>query len=102
VLIELAPAYFQYMESTSSQATVLAKLAGFYTIEIRNLETGAVQAKADLLVMENLFCQQKIDRTFDLKGMKSRKASSSSQDDKKTKTKTLFDADWVEGWSLSY
>lgn len=64
VLIELGPSYFRYMETTSNRASVLAKLLGFYTVEIRNLETGTVQAKADLLVMENLFYDQKIGSTL--------------------------------------
>jgi hypothetical protein len=70
VLIELGPSYFKYMESTANNPTVLAKLLGFYTIEIRNVESGTVQAKADLLVMENLFFGKKIVKTFDLKGSK--------------------------------
>ncbi|KAJ7625739.1 hypothetical protein FB45DRAFT_922194 [Roridomyces roridus] len=92
VLIELAPSYFRYMETTASKATVLAKLIGFYTIEIRNLETGTVQSKADLLVMENLFYDQKIVKTFDLKGIQGRKVKSSAGD-----VKTLFDGEWIEG-----
>jgi 1-phosphatidylinositol-3-phosphate 5-kinase len=43
------------MDATASKPTVLANLMGFYTVEVRNLETGVVQAKADLLVMENIF-----------------------------------------------
>ncbi|KAJ6550877.1 hypothetical protein DFH09DRAFT_1319739 [Mycena vulgaris] len=82
VLIELAPSYFRYMDATASKASVLAKLIGFYTIEIRNLETGTVQSKADLLVMENLFYDQKIVKTFDLKAQN---------------VKTLFDGEWIEG-----
>jgi 1-phosphatidylinositol-3-phosphate 5-kinase len=94
VLIELAPSYFRYMDATASRATVLAKLIGFYTIEIRNLESGAVQSKADLLVMENLFYDQKIVKTFDLKGIQGRKvkASGNARD-----VKTLFDGEWIEG-----
>ncbi|KAF7331238.1 hypothetical protein MKEN_00000700 [Mycena kentingensis (nom. inval.)] len=95
VLIELAPSYFRYMDATASRATVLAKLIGFYTIEIRNLETGNVQSKADLLVMENLFYDQKIHKTFDLKGIQGRKVKSKggAGEDKKT----LFDGEWIEG-----
>jgi 1-phosphatidylinositol-3-phosphate 5-kinase len=65
---------------------------GFYTIEIRNLETGAVQAKADLLVMENLFYGQTIAKTFDLKGIQGRRVKT-----KTSTSKTLFDGDWIEG-----
>ncbi|KIK63065.1 hypothetical protein GYMLUDRAFT_41376 [Collybiopsis luxurians FD-317 M1] len=96
VLIELGPSYFRYMDSTASKATVLAKLLGFYTIEIRNLETGAVQSKGDLLVMENLFYDQKIDKTFDLKGIQGRKVKAGNNATGQT-SKTLFDGEWVEG-----
>ncbi|KAJ7440325.1 hypothetical protein B0H11DRAFT_2292992 [Mycena galericulata] len=94
VLIELAPSYFRYMDATASKATVLAKLIGFYTIEIRNLETGTVQSKADLLVMENLFYNQKIVKTFDLKGIQGRKVKSSASG---SGAGTLFDGEWIEG-----
>ena len=60
VLLDIAPSYFKYMESTSSKPSAIAKLLGFYTVEIKNLETGVMQAKTDLLVMENLF----YDRRF--------------------------------------
>jgi len=92
VLIELAPSYFRYMDATASKATVLAKLLGFYTIKIENLETGAVQSKADLLVMENLFYDQNISKTFDLKGIQGRKVKTQGNT-----SKTLFDGEWIEG-----
>lgn len=91
-MIELAPSYFRYMDATASRATVLVKLLGFYTIEIRNLETGAVQSKVDLLVMENLFYKQNISKTFDLKGIQGRKVKAQGDT-----TKTLFDGEWIEG-----
>ncbi|CDO76841.1 hypothetical protein BN946_scf185033.g38 [Trametes cinnabarina] len=93
VLIELGPSYFKHMEATASRPTVLAKLLGFYTVEIRNLESGNTQAKADLLVMENLFYNAKISKTFDLKGIQGRKVKASSG----TASKTLFDGEWMEG-----
>ena len=56
------------MDATANKPTVLAKLLGFYTVEIRNLETGTTQAKADLLVMENLFYDRRFSKIYDLKG----------------------------------
>ncbi|KAF5320160.1 hypothetical protein D9611_010357 [Ephemerocybe angulata] len=94
-LIDLAPGYFRYMESTANKATVLAKLLGFYTIEVRNLETGAVQSKVNLLVMENLFYDQNISKTFDLKGIQGRKVKPSNTTG--GTTKTFFDGEWIEG-----
>lgn len=78
------------MDSTANRASILAKLLGFYTVEVRNLDTGTVQAKADLLVMENLFYNQKPTKTFDLKGIQGRKVNSAA-------SKTLFDSEWIEG-----
>lgn len=94
VLIELGPSYFKYMESTTTNPTVLAKLLGFYTIEIRNVEGGTVQAKADLLVMENLFFTRNIVKTFDLKGIQGRKVKATTLGNS---SKPLFDGDWIEG-----
>ena len=91
-MIELAPSYFRYMDATASKATVLAKLIGFYTIKIKNLETGAIQSKADLLVMENLFYDRNISKTFDLKGIQGRKVKTHGDT-----SKTLFDGEWIEG-----
>ena len=83
------------MDATANKPTVLAKLLGFYTVEIRNLETGTTQAKADLLVMENLFYSQKIARTFDLKGIQGRRVKAAPHGG--SVSKTLFDGDWMEG-----
>lgn len=87
------------MDSTTNKATVLAKSIGFYTIEIRNLETGNVQSKVDLLVMENIFHNHKVDKTFDLKGIQGRKVKpgNNATGQQQTAPKTLFDGEWIEG-----
>lgn len=85
------------MDSTANRPTILAKLLGFYTIEIKNLETGTTQAKADLLVMENLFYNQKIDKAFDLKGIQGRKVKAAASS---SNIKTLFDGEWIEGATI--
>ena len=85
------------MDATASKATVLAKLIGFYTIKIKNLETGAIQSKADLLVMENLFYDRNISKTFDLKGIQGRKVKTHGDT-----SKTLFDGEWIEGIFFSF
>jgi len=97
VLIELAPSYLRYMDSTAAKPTALAKVLGFYTVEIRNLENGTTQAKADLLVMENLFYDQKITKTFDLKGIHGRKVKPSNNGSSIAAPRTLFDGEWIEG-----
>lgn len=83
------------METTSGEPTVLAKLLGFYTVEIKNIESGHTQAKADLLLMENLFFGQKIGKTFDLKGIQGRRVKPGSNND--SGNRTLFDGEWIEG-----
>lgn len=101
MLNETAPAYFKYLSDSANKASVIAKLLGYFTVEIKNLETGTTQAKADLLVMENLFYQHKISRTFDLKGIQGRKVKAKPKDrekeDPNAPPKTLFDGEWIEG-----
>ncbi|CAE6459289.1 unnamed protein product [Rhizoctonia solani] len=94
ILIEMAPSYFRYIDSTHSKASVLAKMLGFYTIEVKNLETGATQTRADVLVMENLMFGRNITQTFDLKGIKGRKVKPGGKSGG-----TLFDGEWIEGAS---
>ncbi|KAG9096195.1 hypothetical protein FRC06_008940, partial [Ceratobasidium sp. 370] len=95
ILIEMAPSYFRYIDSTHSKASVLTKMLGFYTIEIKNLETGATQTRADVLVMENLMFGRNITQTFDLKGIKGRRVKPGG----KGKGTTQFDGEWIEGAS---
>ena len=97
VLIDLGPSYFRYMETTAHGPSVLAKLMGFYTVEIKNMETNTIQSKADLLIMENLFFEQNISQTFDLKGIEGRRVKSNTSGPTK---RTLFDGEWIEGKQL--
>lgn len=93
VLIDLAPSYFRYIESTTTKPSTLAKLMGFYTVEVKNLVTGTIQAKHDVLVMENLFYGCEISRIYDLKGIASRKVKSKGEP---TRKRTLHDSEWIE------
>lgn len=90
VLLELAPSYFAYMAQTQDKPTTLAKLLGFYTIEVKNLETGTTESKADVLVMENLFWSRKPDVVYDLKGIRGRKAKNDAPQ------RTLMDVEFME------
>ena len=70
-----------------------AEQSSFDFISLKlSLETGAIQSKADLLVMENLFYDRNINKTFDLKGIQDRKVKAHGD-----KSKTLFDGEWIEG-----
>ncbi|SSD58248.1 related to 1-phosphatidylinositol 3-phosphate 5-kinase FAB1 [Saccharomycodes ludwigii] len=64
-----APNYFQYMSQAMFHdlPTALAKILGFYQIQIKNTNTGKT-FKKDVLLMENLFYEKKTSRIFDLKG----------------------------------
>jgi 1-phosphatidylinositol-3-phosphate 5-kinase len=93
------------MDSTAGKPTVLAKLLGFYTVEVKNLESGAIQAKADLLAMENLFYGRNIAKTFDLKGIQGRKSKAATSNADAGHSKTMFDGEWIEGmfsWCLEF
>ncbi|KAF9911808.1 hypothetical protein EC991_002110 [Linnemannia zychae] len=94
-LLKFAPKYFDYMEKTQGAPTVLAKIFGFYTFKIKNGQSGQVM-KIDVLVMEHLFFNQKITRTFDLKGIQDRHAGSKPNTTGGAST-TLWDGDFIEG-----
>ncbi|KAG8935294.1 hypothetical protein FRC01_003045 [Tulasnella sp. 417] len=101
VLLELAPSYFRYMDTTASHASVLAKLMGFYTVEVQTLDP-KVKMKADLLVMENLFWNLNVapGRTFDLKGIAGRKVKrpkAGGPKDKGSKDEASSDAEKTAG-----
>jgi len=78
------------MSQTQDKPSTLAKLLGFYSIEVQNIETGNVESKTDVLVMENLFWSYKPDSIYDLKGIKGRKAKSNSA------RKTMMDVEFME------
>lgn len=96
-LLEISPAYFHHMAGTHNRATALAKIVGFYTVTIKDSQCGQ-KRQLDLLVMENLFHNQNILKTFDLKGIEGRRVAKTKEGDKEVKsTTTQFDADWLEG-----
>ncbi|KAF9181930.1 hypothetical protein BGZ51_005101 [Haplosporangium sp. Z 767] len=94
-LLKFAPKYFDYMERAHEAPTVLAKIFGFYTFKIKN-GYSAQALKIDVLVMENLFFDQRITKTFDLKGIQDRHAASKSMPPGGGST-TLWDGDFIEG-----
>jgi hypothetical protein len=66
--LETAPAYFDYMANAlfHDLPTVLCKIVGVYRIGY--FTKGNKMVKQDILVMENLHYNRKIERIFDLKG----------------------------------
>ncbi|EPS42164.1 hypothetical protein H072_3809 [Dactylellina haptotyla CBS 200.50] len=67
--LKFAPSYFHIMSEAlfHELPTAIAKMLGFFTIYIKNPNTGT-ELRWDLLVMENLFYDRTMSRTFDLKG----------------------------------
>ncbi|AMD22153.1 HGL187Wp [Eremothecium sinecaudum] len=67
--VKFAPSYFEYMGQAlfHDLPTALAKIFGFFQIQIRNSATGK-SFKMDVIIMENLFYDKKTTRIFDLKG----------------------------------
>ncbi|CAK9682206.1 unnamed protein product [Candida parapsilosis] len=68
--VAIAPFYFKYISQSmfNTLTTAIAKIFGFYQVEIKNHGTGKVVSKMDFLIMENLFYNHKTTRIFDLKG----------------------------------
>lgn len=67
--INFSSSYFEYMSQAlfHDLPTALAKILGFYQIQIKNSTTGK-SFKMDVIIMENLFYETKTSRIFDLKG----------------------------------
>ncbi|CDZ97646.1 1-phosphatidylinositol-3-phosphate 5-kinase [Phaffia rhodozyma] len=94
-LLDIAPAYFDFiLSSGSAKPTSLAKIVGFYTCKVHDLDTNQTR-KLDLLVMENLFYDQTISKTFDLKGIEGRRFKNVL--DGNSQLTLGHDMDWVEG-----
>lgn len=91
--LEFAPHYFRYINKAldEQRPTLLAKILGIYRIGYKNSQTSATM-RQDVLVMENLFYDRKIDKTFDLKGsMRSRYVQTSGM-----KNDVLLDENLLE------
>ena len=67
--VSIAPFYFKYISQSMfhTLTTAVAKIFGFYQIQIKNTITGKT-FKMDFLIMENLFYNHNTTRIFDLKG----------------------------------
>ena len=71
---------------------------GFYTIETSNLASGDREV-VNLLVMENVFCDRRVVKSFDLKGIQGRKVKANDKPATgEARNRTLFDLEWVEGY----
>ncbi|TID29540.1 hypothetical protein CANINC_001814 [Pichia inconspicua] len=68
--VHFAPSYFEYFAHVlfHDLPSVLVKIFGFYQIQVKNTLPNSKSYTMDILIMENLFYDRKIDRIFDLKG----------------------------------
>lgn len=68
--IKFTPSYFEYMAQAMFHElpTALAKIFGFYQIQVKSSISGSKSYKMDVIIMENLFYERKTTRIFDLKG----------------------------------
>ncbi|KIY71237.1 hypothetical protein CYLTODRAFT_487452 [Cylindrobasidium torrendii FP15055 ss-10] len=99
VLIGMGGSYFDWMLQEGKGEGGMVKLVGFYTVEVRNLDTGTGE-KVDVVVMENLFWDRHVARTYDLKGIQTRKVKRKEGKEKEKEKDApggvLFDAEWLQ------
>lgn len=76
-LLEFAPAYIRYMlnADVNECPSLLVKIAGFYTLKVKDTKSGETKMKMSVMILENLFAGigSKAVR-FDLKGIRDRRA----------------------------
>ena len=74
--LEFAPAYIRYMMNAvvNDCPTLLVKIAGVYSIKIKDVKSGETRLKMNVMVLENLWAGDGGRSVrFDLKGIKDRK-----------------------------
>jgi len=76
-----------------SSSALRADVSSLFISPVNNLETGT-STKRDLLVMENIFFDQEVSRTFDLKGISGRRVKTMAGS---TPSEVGHDQEWVEG-----
>lgn len=80
--LEFAPAYIRYMMNSAVNdcPTLLVKIAGVYSIKIKDTKSGETKLKMNVMLLENLWAGdggQSI--RFDLKGIRDRKVKLTAQ-----------------------
>lgn len=80
--LEFAPAYIRYMMNSAVNdcPTLLVKIAGVYSIKIKDIKSGETKLKMSVMLLENLWAGDggKSVR-FDLKGIRDRRVKLSAQ-----------------------
>lgn len=109
--LQFAPAYLRYMMNSvvNDCPTLLVKIAGVYTLKIKDVKSGEVKLKISVQVLENVFAQDG-DRgiRFDLKGIRDRRfkpaksqaqPTASSKGDLQGEVEKIpvwWDGEWIE------
>ncbi|KAF9005762.1 hypothetical protein BDZ89DRAFT_1079975 [Hymenopellis radicata] len=93
VLLAMSPRYFDWVLRDGGEKGGMVKFMGFYTVEVRNLDTG-VGEKVDLLVMENLFWG---GRRVKKKEKEKEKEKEGEKAAEPPLSGVLFDAEWLQG-----
>ncbi|SJX66543.1 related to phosphatidylinositol 3-phosphate 5-kinase [Sporisorium reilianum f. sp. reilianum] len=80
--LEFAPAYIRYMMNSAVNdcPTLLVKIAGVYSIKIKDIKTGETKLKMSVMLLENLWAGDGGRSVrFDLKGIRDRRVKLSAQ-----------------------
>lgn len=101
-LLEFTPAYVRYMINSHMNdcPSLLVKIAGFYSLKIKDVKTGEVKMKMSLMILENVFADgDEKSVKFDLKGIKERRVTRATPTDGVSAAPSvLWDAEWIESY----
>ncbi|KAI8086362.1 uncharacterized protein BX664DRAFT_264746 [Halteromyces radiatus] len=97
--LRFAPKYFDYIKETIDTPSILAKIFGFYTVQMRTMDDKKQVLNIDVIVMEQLFYGQSISKIFDFKGIPDRQVD---EERRSQPDVTLWDGDWREGYRMGY
>lgn len=99
--LEFAPAYLRYMMNSAANdcPTLLVKIAGVYTVKIKNVKTGETKLKMSVQVLENVFAADAGESIrFDIKGIRDRRIAGTKRDhgDEEERAPVWWDAEWLD------
>lgn len=99
--LEFAPAYLRYMMNSVQNEcpTLLVKIAGVYSIKIKDVKTGETKLKMSVQVLENVFAGDDGQSIrFDLKGIRDRRVKAGSQATDEDRAAVWWDGEWIDSF----